>query len=345
MNPESPRFVIAAGTVEHTEELLALAYHLDTVNLPNDRQAVEGVLRASEGSFSGTLAPVANRRYVFVVQDKQTGHLVGTSSIVAQLGRPDAPYVFLDVSTEEKYSRDRKLHYHHQVLRLGFSYDGPTELAGLVVDPNYRQHPARLGLSISYMRLLYIAAQRGLFQDELLAELLPPLEPDGRSHLWDALGKRFTNLTYREADRLSHENKDFIRDLFPSQSVYSCLLSEEAQRVIGEVGAQTKGVEKMLTRIGFSYNDRVDPFDGGPHFTATTDDVTPIRAYRTLPAVVDSPSDLTLVLVGRFWSHAPYALAVTTYVGLAPDYVAVSEAVLEALQSQPGDMLHIIPLR
>jgi arginine N-succinyltransferase len=345
MNLESPRFVLAAGTAEHADELLALASHLDTVNLPNDRQAVEGVLRASEGSFSGTIKPAANRRYVFVVQDRQTNRLVGTSSIVAQLGRPDAPYVFLDVSTEEKYSRDRKLHNHHEVLRIGFSYDGPTELAGLVVDPHYRQHPARLGLSISYLRFLYIAAHRGLFQDELLAELLPPLEPDGTSHLWDALGRRFTNLTYREADRLSHENKDFIRDLFPSQAVYSCLLSDEAQRVIGEVGAQTKGVEKMLTRIGFAYNDRVDPFDGGPHFTAVTDNVAPVRTYRALPAVVDSPAELTLVLIARFWDHPPYALAVTAYVGLAPDHVAVPEAVLEALQSQPADLLHITPLR
>jgi arginine N-succinyltransferase len=345
MTPEPPLFVISAGTCEHTDELLALAYHLDSVNLPNDRHAVEGVLKTSEQSFSAKLTPVANRRFVFVVSDRKTNHLVGTSSIVAQLGRPDAPYVFLDVSTEEKYSRDRALHYHHQVLRIGFSYDGPTELAGLVVDPSYRQHPARLGLSISYMRFLYIAAHRHLFQDELLAELLPPLEPDGTSHLWDALGKRFTNMTYREADRLSHENKDFIRDLFPSQAVYSCLLSDEAQRVIGEVGAQTKGVEKMLTRVGFSYNDRVDPFDGGPHFTATTDSIAPIRAYRTLPAVVDSPSDLTLVLVARFWERPPYALAVTAYVGLAPDHVAVSAAVLEALQSQPGDLLHITLLR
>lgn len=345
MTPESPRFVIAAGTTDHVDDLLALAYHLDTVNLPNDKQAVEGVLQASEQSFSGALQPVGKRRYVFVVQDRKTNRLVGTSSIVAQLGRPDAPYVYLDVRTEERYSRDLRKHYHHQVLHIGFSYDGPTELAGLVVDPEYRQHPARLGLSVSYMRFLYIAAHRGLFQDELLAELLPPLEPDGTSHLWDALGKRFTNMTYREADRLSHENKDFIRDLFPSQAVYSCLLSEEAQRVIGEVGAQTKGVEKMLTRVGFSYNERVDPFDGGPHFTAPTDTVTPIRGYRALPAVVDSPSDLTLVLIARFWDQPPYALTVTAYVGLTPDYVAVTDAVLEALQSQPGDVLHITLLR
>lgn len=338
-----PRFVIEAATPRHADELFALASHLDTVNLPADRNAVAQLLMGSEASFSGQIRSENNRRYVFVVEDRETQRLVATSSIVAQLGRPDAPYVFFDVSTEEKYSRDRKLHYEHQVLRIGFSYDGPTELAGLVVDPAYRQHTSRLGLSISYVRFLYIAARRAWFQDELLAELLPPLEPDGTSHLWDALGKRFTNMTYRDADRLSHENKDFIRDLFPSQSVYTCLLSEEAQRVIGQVGAQTRGVQKMLTRIGFEYNHRVDPFDGGPHFTAATEKVAPIAAHRALPAAVGTHGN-TLALVGRFWDRPPYALAVASLVHLTPDVVVVPEATLTALQSHVGDVLHVTPM-
>lgn len=336
----APRFVIEAATPRHTDELFALASHLDTVNLPADRHAVAQLLIGSEASFSGHIRPECNRRYVFVVEDRETRRLVATSSIVAQLGRPEAPYVFFDVSTEEKYSRDRNLHYEHHVLRLGFSYDGPTELAGLVVNPEYRQHSSKLGLSISYVRFLYMAARRAWFQDELLAELLPPLEPDGTSHLWDALGRRFTNMTYREADRLSHENKDFIRDLFPSQAVYACLLSEEAQRVIGQVGAQTRGVQKMLTRVGFEYNNRVDPFDGGPHFTAPTDKVTPIAAQRALPAVA-SEGGTTLALVGRFWDRPPYALAVSANVGLDNDQVRVPQATLDALQSMQGDVLHV----
>lgn len=342
-NVHVPRFVLQAATPRHTDELFALARHLDTVNLPADISAVAQLLVGSEASFSAQVHPPNNRRYVFVVEDTTTNRLVATSSIVAQLGRPEAPYVYFDVSTEEKYSRDRQLHYEHQVLRLGFSYDGPTELAGLVVNPDYRQHPSRLGLSISYVRFLYIAARRAWFQDELLAELLPPLEPDGTSHLWDALGKRFTNMTYREADRLSHENKDFIRDLFPSQAVYACLLSEEAQRVIGQVGAQTRGVEKMLTRVGFRYNDRVDPFDGGPHFTAATDDITPIKAHRALPAEIGDVGT-TCAIVGRFSEAPPYARALSAFVQILPDKVVATQATWDALQCSPGDVVHVTPL-
>jgi arginine N-succinyltransferase len=118
---------------------------------------------------------------------------------------------------------------------------------------------------------------RDLFRDEVLAELLPPLEPDGTSHLWDAVGHKFTGLTYAEADRLSKQNKEFIRGLFPEGPIYATLLSAKAQEVIGKVGTQTRGVEKMLRRIGFRYAERVDPFDGGPHFTAPTDEVTLVQ--------------------------------------------------------------------
>src|SRR5262249_56954264 len=80
-----------------------------------------------------------------------------------------------------------------------------------------------------------------------------------------------------EADRLSKQNKEFIKGLFPEGTIYASLLPKTAQEVIGKVGAQTRGVEKMLRRIGFRYAERVDPFDGGPHFTAPTDEVTLVQ--------------------------------------------------------------------
>jgi arginine N-succinyltransferase len=35
-----------------------------------------------------------------------------------------------------------------------------------------------------------------------------------------------------------------------------------------------------LKRIGFRYADRIDPFDGGPHFTAPTDEITLVQRTR-----------------------------------------------------------------
>src|SRR5258706_5652847 len=145
--------------------------------------------------------------------------------IVAQLGRRDAPYIYLDVIADEKYSRTLDKHFNHTMLRLGFAYKGPTEIGGLVVLPDYRAAKERLGVLISYVRFLFIAAHREVFQTEVFAELLPPLETDGTSLLLEAFGRRFCDMSYAEADLLSSENKEFVRDLFPTALIPATLFS------------------------------------------------------------------------------------------------------------------------
>lgn len=334
----TPRFVIRGAGPEDLEQLLALARYLDTVNLPDDAGYLARLLEHSASSFSGRVADPALRKYVFVVLDRQLGRAVGTSTLVAQLGRKDAPYIFLDVLDDEKYSAALDKHFEHTVLRLGFSYDGPTELAGLVLDPGYRRAPERLGLAISYVRFLFIAAHPELFQEELLAELLPPLEADGRSHLWEAFGRRFTGMTYTEADRLSSEDKTFIRDLFPTGTVYASLFDPEAQAVIGKVGPQTLGVERMLRRAGFRYADRIDPFDGGPHFVADRQDVVPIRCTALRSARITSQlRSPELTLVGHDLPTAPYFVGLSTEADLlGSDEVGLTEAACAELGVSDG---------
>ena len=94
--------------------------------------------------------------------------------VIGQLGRRDAPYIYVDVSGEERYSATLDKHFSHVVLKLGYSYSGPTEIGGLIVSPEYRKRPEKLGLAISYVRFLFIKIHREWFRDELLAELLPP---------------------------------------------------------------------------------------------------------------------------------------------------------------------------
>jgi arginine N-succinyltransferase len=339
------RFEIRGAVPGDEEALLHLARELNTVNLPNDRPHIERLLAHAEKSFSGDIAPKL-RKYVFLLWDRERGRAAGTSMIVAQLGRRGAPYIYFDVMSEERYAATVDKHFYHQLLRIGFSYDGPTEIGGLVVAPEYRKAPERLGLLISYVRFLFIATRRQLFRDEVLAELLPPLEPDGTSHLWEAVGRRFTDMSYPEADLLSSENKDFIRDLFPRDSIYVTLLSDTARALIGQVGAQTKGVEKMLRRVGFKYADRVDPFDGGPHFTAPTEEITLVRATRTCK-VGDTLEDGGGVrcLLGRDLERPPYFRALEGRAVVSDDDVLRTRAeTLAELELTPGDAVHCLPL-
>ncbi len=318
------------------------------MNLPDEPGHIARLLEASEKSFLGQIENPRRRKYVFLIRDCERGEAVGTSMIVAQLGRRDAPYIYLDVSTEEKYSSSTDLHFHHQVLRIGFSYDGPTELGGLVVHPDHRRADEKLGLLISYVRFLFIAAHRELFKDELLAELMPPLEPDGTSHLWEAFGRRFTGMSYADADLRSSEDKTFIRDLFPRGEVYASLLSQDAQGVIGKVGAQTRGVERLLRRIGFRYAERIDPFDGGPHFVANADEVSLIKNARQaiFAGTLDEqePASGPRVLVARELKQSPYFRAIACRVTEQAGQLRLAASFAELLGATPGESLQLLPL-
>jgi arginine N-succinyltransferase len=335
-------FLIREATPPDLDQLTAVARHLDTINLPNDPAILARILDASRRSFDGEL-PVFEREYIFVLEDTAARKLVGTSIIHAQHGTRRAPHIFFEVFADERYSATLDRHFVHQCLRIGYNYNGPTEIGGLILLPEYRGRPEALGKLLSYVRFLYIGLHRDRFRDEVLSELLPPLEPDGRSLLWECLGRHFTGLSYQEADRLSKDNKEFIRSLFPEGAMYTALMPREVREVIGIVGPQTRGVEKMLRAIGFSYAERIDPFDGGPHFTARTDEVTLVRATRRARVIAGEAAEGKTGIVGVTRAEAPHFTAVLARVGGGSE-VALPEAARAALGVAPGDEVGLVPL-
>jgi arginine N-succinyltransferase len=349
VNSQKPRYEIRGATKTDEDALLTLAAHLNTVNLPNDRQSVRELLSHAEHSFDGSIA-AAKRKYVFLLWDLERHTAIGSSSIIAQLGRRDAPYIYFDVIDEERYSKSIDKHFNHTVLRLGFSYKGPTELGGLVVTPSERGSPERLGRFVSYARFAYIAGRREVFREQLLAELLPPLDPDGTSHLWEALGRRFTGMTYAEADLLSSRDKEFIRDLFPLGEIHTSLFDDRARDVIGRVGAQTLGVERMLVAAGFRYAKRVDPFDGGPHFVAKTDEVTLVQnakraRFRGFSTARPGEAEVGHAVVLQYLPQPPYVVSVQSeFTWSGADGVLLPAPVAEHLGLAADAELMVTPL-
>ena len=343
---------IAPGDLDGLEKA---AVHLDSVNLPNDRAALAAIIERSRASFAGDL-PVADRCFVFVAAELDAGgrpgEVVGTSMIFAQHGSRRAPHVFFDVLEEERYSETLDRHLSHRVLRIGYAYKGLTEIGGLVLRPEFRQHPERLGRSLAYVRFLYLARHRSQFRDEVLSELMPPLEPDKTSLLWEALGRKFTGLSYQEADRLSQTNKEFIRALFPQDPIYATLLPAPVQAVIGEVGPATKGVEKLLREVGFVYAHRIDPFDGGPHFHARTDDITLLKTVRVIPvadaghAPIDAGGRRQVFLVARERPAPPFILVARVELPSLPEgeRISLPDDVRRALEVTAGDEVAVLQI-
>jgi len=252
------------------------------INLPSDKAVLKQKIAVSLASFSGEIEDKFERHYIFVLEDPNSGEVLGTSSLIARHGSPSEPHMYFNLREIRKYSETIHSGIIHKVLRLKFDYDGPTEIGGLVIDPAFRGHPGKLGRQLSFARFLFIKMNRKLFKNFILSELMPPLTEKGESILWENLGRKFTNLSYQEADVLSHKNKEFVTSLFPQGDIYTCLLSGEARDAIGKVGKTTEPVRHMLEKVGFSFRNHIDPFDGGPHYLAETDKITVIKDTQKL---------------------------------------------------------------
>ncbi len=275
-------YVIRSVEEDDLDELFRLSKLVYFINLPEDRGILKEKILTSVQSFCGEIEDKFAREYIFVLEERKTKKIVGTSMIIARHGSPDSPHMYFEIKELQKYSETIHTGFIHKVLRLKFDYDGPTEIGGLVVDPDYRNSPEKLGKQLSFARFLYIKMKRRWFKDRILSELMPPLTNDGESILWEAVGRKFTSLSYEEADILSRKNKEFVTSLFPRRDIYVCLLPGEVRDAIGKVGPQTKPVQHMLEKIGFEWRHHVDPFDGGPHFWADTDKISLIKETKKL---------------------------------------------------------------
>ena len=332
-------------------QLHKLARELDTLNLPDDEKALSALIDRSVRSFDGRVRNPFDREYLLVLEDLEKERLAGTSLIIAQHGTRDAPHIYFDVYEKEHYSQSLQKHFRHRVLSIGYNFDGPTEIGGLVVHPVYRRID-KPGKQLSYVRFLYVAMHPARFRDRILVELLPRLEEDGRSPLWEALGRKFTGLSYQEADKLSRMNKEFIQQLFPPGEVYTTLFTQKIQDAIGEVGPETAGAKAMLTKIGFRYDERIDPFDGGPHYSAATNDLDPVVRFRRGKLAVQPLSDDAephvgvveerLVGVERTVGRNRFR-AVRSFCQFKDASIALPRAAIEALEVKPGERLHTIP--
>jgi len=337
-------FVLRDVQKSDLDDLLKIAQALNSVNLPAKREALEEIVDLSCRSFTGRVKEPFKREYLFVLEDVLNHRLVGTSMIIAQHGTREAPHIYLDVSTREHYSQSIDAHFKHQLLSIGYNYDGPTEIGGLVVDPRYRGQD-KPGKQLSFVRFLFLAMHRKVFRDRVLAELLPPLMPDGRSVLWEHFGRKFTGLDYQGADKLSRQSKEFIQALWPQTDVYATFFPDKVRRSIGKVGPQTEPVKRMLEKVGFKYAERIDPFDGGPHFEADVKDITVVQHYRRAK-VADEPlereTEPFLVAVERATGKSRFR-AVKTYGVLVDDAVQLPSTTREVLGVATGDRVHVIP--
>jgi len=282
-------FVVRQAVLEDGPTLLKLARMVHSNNLPPDPDAIRRRIQRSQDSFARRPIPPEDALFVFVVEDTDTGHVIGSSLVAPLVGTSERPHLYLQTRKREFYSTDLQTGQVHMTLQLQRDMDGHTELGGLILTPAYRGHKAKLGFLLSLVRFNFLGLHRERFSPRLVAEMMGTLTPDSRNTLWNFLGRRFINLSYTEADRFCQHSKEFILSLFPPEEIYVSLLPPDARALIGRVGTETEPAVAMLERLGFAYHGHVDPFDGGPYLEANRDDVSLVNATReyTLADPVD----------------------------------------------------------
>ena len=270
-------FILRSVQPNDLKDLLRLSTIMTFINLPPDEDLISAKIDSSIKSFHHPSKKLWENYYIFVIEDHERGEVLGASMIHGQHGTDHEPHFFLTVGQESKFSQTINTGFVHGTLKLGLDTNGPTEIGGLILDTEFRGHQEKLGKQLSFVRFLYMANNPNRFKPMVHSELMPPLDKYGNSPLWEAVGRRFLNMNYHEADILSRNNKEFILSLFPSENIYQTLLPMEARESIGKVGKETEPVRRMLETIGFKYTHEVDPFDGGPHYRCPLKDIKPIK--------------------------------------------------------------------
>lgn len=247
-------------------------------NLPPDRAALTRKLDRAVAAFDPAITD-DDQLFVLMLENRATGDVRGTAQIFTRVGVrwPFYSYRIGSISTR---SEELNRTFRAEILNLVSDLEGASEVGGLFLHPHERA--GGLGLLLARSRYLFIRAHRDQFSDRILAELRGVIDDAGGSPFWDGVAGKFFGMNFQEADQFNalHGNQ-FIADLMPKHPVYVAMLAESARSVIGIPHPTGRAAMRMLENEGFSFENYIDIFDGGPTMTARTDQVRTIRDART----------------------------------------------------------------
>lgn len=231
-------------------------------SLVDDRDFLIRKIQHSIDSFASAVTEPGSESYLFVLEDPDTGDVIGTTGIEASVGL-DSPLYHYHKSQVVHHSRELDLFKRVAVLNMCNHYTGCTEICTLFLRPQYRR--AYAGKLLSKVRFLFMAQHPQRFASTVIAEMRGVSCDNGRSPFWTWLREHFVDLDFATVTGLvGSGNNRFIAELMPKYPLYTHLLSPEAQRVIGQVHDKTQPALHLLESEGFRHKGYVDLFDAGP---------------------------------------------------------------------------------
>ena len=190
-------------------------------NLPAEKATLEAKLELSTQGFERLGNTPGDDLYVFMLENVETKQIRGTCQVFGAVGTQHNFYSYL-ISTLTQKSAELGMTFRNQLLNLTTDLEGASEVGGLFLHPHERA--GGLGMLLARSRYLFIKAHRERFGDTVLAELRGVMDEGGHSPFWDAIGGRFFDMTFPQADEFNAiHGTQFIADLFPrARSTYRC---------------------------------------------------------------------------------------------------------------------------
>ncbi|MBU2873788.1 arginine N-succinyltransferase [Marinobacter salexigens] len=331
------------------EDLYAMAQKAGKglTTLPADRDLLQRKIAHAQQTFNQRCAPEAGL-YLFALEDTETGKAVGISGIQARVGLDEVFYNYR-LSVTVNASKELGVHVRTPTLHLSNDMTDTSEICSLLLSDDY--HGGGNGLLLSRCRFMYLDEFRKHFSEKVFAEMRGVSDEQGRSPLWDALGSKFFDMEFTQADVLSGlGNKSFIAELMPKYPIYLPMLPDSARAVIGRVHGNTAPALKMLQAEGFNFNGMVDIFDGGPVVEAFVNTIRTVRdsvnrhaMIAKKPINLNVPASERVMVSNR--SFRNFRVTTVPASCISTDTVSLPPAVAEALQIESGDPVRLAPLK
>jgi|GEM_PF-5739186 len=321
---------------------LALSAQWGMTSLPKDKTFLKDKIEHSIHAFQQAENERHEEWYVWVLVETSTQKVIGTCGILDQVGLKTPFYSY-------------KLIHHNTppltTLEWETQHQGPTELGGLMILPEYRK--LKLGRFLSLARLVVIASFPKRFETHLIAEMRGISDSDGNSPFWGQTGQKTSGLTFAQADfetaKHSWEPQNRLNTFINISQ-----LDEITQNLIGKTHPDTKAAQQLLESEGFRWKGLLDILDAGPKLEAKISELKTIRNTHTkkishvlsqelFNSVYHPKKDGNKMIL--FNARFPDAkLACSPIIQVDKKHIGISEKDAECLGVTIGSTINLAPL-
>jgi len=275
----APPVVLHPAREEDKEKLfeLVLSIRSGIPSLPKDLEALGNRIEKSLKSFNRDVHKPGKENYLFVLENVETGKLVGCSGLKALING-EAPYYSYEIKREKNSHDPLGINVENDALHLT-TIENVTELVSLFLnrDNRYANH----GKLLSFSRFLFMSAFQERFCKKVASDLRGYLDKEGASPFWESYGKKLI-LEHIDIKDIfeGRYNQHVIQDLMPKNPIYISLLTDEARACLGKTHTKTEPALHLLKEQGFRKTNFINVYDAGPFVTCELKNIKTVQQHK-----------------------------------------------------------------